>query len=63
PAAVEPAQDFLQPPQGAPPPAAAAPAPAAAPERYRHTNGQLFTREQLLASGWTDAQIAALPRG
>lgn len=54
PAGIAPAPDFLNPP--APP---AAPAPVA--ERFSYS-GAAYTRDQLKASGWQDAQIDALPR-
>jgi len=54
PAGIAPAPDFLNPP--APP---AAPAPVA--ERFSYS-GAVYTRDQLKASGWQDAQIDALPR-
>lgn len=41
---VQPAPEFLTP-------------PAAQPEKYM-VNGNVYTREQLTAAGWTDAQIA-----
>jgi hypothetical protein len=41
----------------------AGPPPAApAADRYIHPGGGVFTRDQLVAAKWTDAQIAALPR-
>jgi hypothetical protein len=53
---VQPAPNFLDLP-------AATPAPPVQPERFIHPNGQSFDRAQLKASGWTDEQINALPRG
>lgn len=66
-APVQPATDFLNGPgnAGAPPaaPAPAAPAPQApaAPEQF-NVSGQVFTRDALVAAGWSDDQINALPR-
>lgn len=48
---VQPAPDFLNPATAAPPVVI----------MYTHPNGQQFTREALVASGWQDAQIDALP--
>ena len=50
PTAVTPAPDFLNPPP-----------PAPVVEKFS-VNGQHYTRDQLLASGWQSAQIDALPR-
>lgn len=64
--AVQPAADFLNGPAGAappppPPPAAnATPPPPPPPEKQYNVNGNLFTAAQLLASGWSQAQIDAL---
>ena len=54
------ATDFMPPapPGAAAPPPPAAPAPAA-PATYL-VNGQQFTAEQLINSGWTPEQVAAL---
>jgi hypothetical protein len=38
------------------------PAPAAPVEHYVHPGGGVFTRDQLIAANWTEAQITALPR-
>lgn len=58
-----PAHDFLQGPSnaatGLPTPQVAPPMPQQLPPKY-NVQGQLYTREQLLAAGWTDVQIAAL---
>lgn len=51
-----PAPDFLGQPQPAP-----APAPAPAEESYNY-NGQIFTKSALLAAGWAEDQVTALPR-
>ena len=61
PAQVTQAPDFLNSPAPAPGnPAAPAPQ-AAAPEQF-NVNGQVYTREQLTASGWTADAINQLPR-
>lgn len=51
------AQGFL----GAAPVPPSAPVPPAAPVAMRSVNGQAFSETALRASGWSDAQIAALP--
>jgi len=53
-----PAHDYLNPAGAPPPPATVAPA---APEHMYNVNGAMVTRGQLLAGGWTSAQIDALP--
>lgn len=58
-ATITPVAGFHQGPAAAPAPSAA-PAPAATPVRYL-VSGVAYTVEQLKASNWTDAQIAALP--
>lgn len=58
---VVPAPDFLNPQAGAgavPEP----PAPPAPPVEKFNVNGQVFTREALVAAKWTDDMINALPR-
>jgi len=57
PSPVQPSPGFIQPP--APTPQPAAPAPAA--ESKHNVNGQVFTRSQLLAAGWTEEQVNAAP--
>lgn len=55
---VQPAPDFLNPPAGgagAPPPPASAAAPPAGPQMTDKAGG--YTREQMHAAGWTDAQL------
>ena len=60
PGTLAPAPDFLTP--GAPgAPGAPAPTPPIAEERFNY-NGQVWTRSQLAASGWSDQQINTLPR-
>lgn len=56
PAGVTPAPDFLNPPAGAP----GGPAPVV--EKYQTSDGGAWTKEQLIAAGYTEAQIQALPR-
>lgn len=55
PANVTPAPDFLN------GPAATTPPPAPTPEQFV-VNGQVYTRDQLLAANWTNEQINAQPR-
>lgn len=52
---VTPAPDFLN------GPAATTPPPAPTPEQFV-VNGQVYTRDQLLAAGWNNDQINAQPR-
>lgn len=64
-ATVQPAQDFLNPGQpiaGASPAPAAQMAPPSPVEEKYDLNGVQYTKAQLVASGWNDAQIAALPK-
>lgn len=55
PANVTPAPDFLN------GPATTTPPPAPTPEQFV-VNGQVYTRDQLLAANWTNEQINAQPR-
>lgn len=56
---VTPAPDFANGP-GAVPPAAPPPLPPAAEKTY-NINGVVHSHSQLIAAGWSEAQIAALP--
>lgn len=58
---VQPARDFLNGPSGSPAAPAAPAAPAPVVESFI-VEGNVYTRDQLIGGGWTDAQINAQPR-
>jgi len=64
---VTPAADFVNgpPPVAQTPPPVAAPAPAPVPVqvKYMGPDGKPYTMAQLVAGGWTEAQVLALPQG